>query len=124
MGNKVFGKIFGKKAYMKGLYEGGIDIGIVSLLVLLLYSFVNWSMNIVRFILDELEIKKAAQGGKTSQEVIAAQDREYIDALEKSKVDKNVQVVQNSDCTMSFKAGDTINLSTEESKISRIYCSS
>ncbi|MCQ4906282.1 hypothetical protein NE479_01710 [Phascolarctobacterium faecium] len=81
-------------------------------------------MNIVRFILDELEIKKAAQGGKTSQEVIAAQDREYIDALEKSKVDKNVQVVQNSDCTMSFKAGDIINLSTEESKISRIYCSS
>ena len=42
----------------------------------------------------------------------------------KSKVDKNVQVVQNSDCTMSFKAGDIINLSTEESKISRIYCSS
>ena len=73
---------------------------------------------------DELEAELAAQGGKTSQEVIAAQDREYIDALEKSKVDKNVQVVQNSDCTMSFKAGDTINLSTEESKISRIYCSS
>lgn len=73
---------------------------------------------------DELEAELAAQGGKTSQEVIAAQDREYIDALEKSKVDKNVQVVQNSDCTMSFKAGDIINLSTEESKISRIYCSS
>ena len=60
---------------------------------------------------DELEAELAAQGGKTSQEVIAAQDREYIDALEKSKVDKNVQVVQNSDGTMSFKAGDTINLS-------------
>ena len=40
-GIKFFEKIFGKKAYMKGLYEGGIDIGIVSLLVLLLYSFVN-----------------------------------------------------------------------------------
>ena len=65
-----------------------------------------------------------SQPRRPAQEVIAAQDREYIDALEKSKVDKNVQVVQNSDCTMSFKAGDTINLSTEESKISRIYCSS
>ncbi|MCQ4906283.1 hypothetical protein NE479_01715 [Phascolarctobacterium faecium] len=40
-GIKFLEKIFGKKAYMKGLYEGGIDIGIVSLLVLLLYSFVN-----------------------------------------------------------------------------------
>lgn len=40
-GIKFLKKIFGKKAYMKGLYEGGIDIGIVSLLVLLLYSFVN-----------------------------------------------------------------------------------
>ena len=60
---------------------------------------------------DELEAELAAQAGKTAQEVIAAQDREYIDALEKSKVDKNVQVVQNSDGTMSFKAGDTINLS-------------
>lgn len=40
-GIKFLEKIFGKKAYMKGLYEGGIDIGIVSLFVLLLYSFVN-----------------------------------------------------------------------------------
>src|SRR5699024_3556441 len=54
----------------------------------------------------------AAQGGKTSQEVIVAQDREYIDALEKSKVDKNVQVVQNSDGTISFKPGETTTLSS------------
>lgn len=40
-GIKFLEKIFEKKAYMKGLYEGGIDIGIVSLFVLLLYSFVN-----------------------------------------------------------------------------------
>lgn len=61
---------------------------------------------------DELEAELAAQGGKTSQEVIVAQDREYIDALEKSKVDKNVQVVQNSDGTISFKPGETTTLSS------------
>ncbi|MTS79996.1 hypothetical protein GMD24_00210 [Phascolarctobacterium faecium] len=61
---------------------------------------------------DELEAELAAQGGKTSQELIVAQDREYIDALEKSKVDKNVQVVQNSDGTISFKPGETTTLSS------------
>jgi len=61
---------------------------------------------------DELEAELAAQGGKPSQEVIAAQDREYFEALEKSKVDQDVQVVQNSDGTMSFKPGNTTNLSS------------
>ncbi len=40
-GIRFLEKIFGRKAYMKGLYEGGIDIGIISLIVLLIYSFIN-----------------------------------------------------------------------------------
>lgn len=38
-GIRFLEKIFGRRAYMKGLYEGGIDIGIISLIILLIYSF-------------------------------------------------------------------------------------
>ncbi|MCD8360104.1 MAG: hemagglutinin repeat-containing protein [Acidaminococcaceae bacterium] len=61
---------------------------------------------------SELDAEKAAQEGKLSQEVIAAQDIEYFEALEKSKVDQDMQVVQNSDGTMSFKPGNTTDLSS------------
>ncbi|MCD7874477.1 MAG: hypothetical protein LUH17_05825 [Acidaminococcaceae bacterium] len=61
---------------------------------------------------SELDAEKAAQEGKSSQEVITAQDIEYFEALEKSKVDQDMQVVQNSDGTMSFKPGNTTDLSS------------